>query len=79
MSEIQFSGDDGDIAGDVLGIGYPETAIRLAEAAEELSALEAERPPRWRAQPLAALAVSLLLALLVGITTSSKSSRTASK
>ena len=38
--EIRFSGDDGDVSADALGIGYPQSAIDLAEAAEELSALE---------------------------------------
>jgi hypothetical protein len=36
--DIHFSGDDGDVGADVLGIGYPQSAIDAAEAAEELSA-----------------------------------------
>jgi len=36
--DIRFSGDDGDVGADVLGIGYPQSAIDEAEAAEELSA-----------------------------------------
>jgi hypothetical protein len=32
--DIRFSGDDGDVPADVLGIGYPRSAIELAEAGE---------------------------------------------
>ena len=65
--EIRFSGDDGDVSADVLGVGYPRSAIELAEAAEELSAFEDERPRRRLHQPVAALGVSLLVGVLVGV------------
>lgn len=69
-TEIRFSADDGDASGNALGIGYPQSAIDLAEAAEELSALESgdERAPRRRAQPAAALGLAVLVGVLVGIT-----------
>jgi hypothetical protein len=68
-TEIRFSADDGDADGDALGIGYPQSAIDLAEAAEELSALELEdeRPPRRRGQPLAALGLSALVGALLAL------------
>jgi len=38
--ERRFSADDGDAASELLGLGYPESAIELAEAADELAAVE---------------------------------------
>ena len=63
--EIRFNADDGDADGDALGIGYPQSAIDLAEAAEELAALE--QPPRRRGQPLAALGLSALAGALLAL------------
>jgi hypothetical protein len=74
--DIRFSGDDGDVPADVLGIGYPRSAIELAEAAEELSALERapgeaalddERPTRRLDQPVRALGLAALVGVLVGV------------
>lgn len=65
--DIRFSGDDGDVPADVLGIGYPSSAIELAEAAEELSALEDERSPRRLDQPVAALGLAALVGALVAV------------
>ena len=36
----QFNADDGDVAEDVLGIGYPEDELRRIEEAEEAEAGE---------------------------------------
>ena len=74
--DIRFSGDDGDVPADVLGIGYPRSAIELAEAAEELSALERapgeaalddERSRRRLDQPVRALGLAALVGVLVGV------------
>ncbi len=74
--DIRFSGDDGDVPADVLGIGYPRSAIVLAEAAEELSALERapgeaalddERSTRRLDQPVRALGLAALVGVLVGV------------
>jgi hypothetical protein len=66
-TEIRFSADDGDADGDALGIGYPQSAIELAEAAEELTALEHAPDERRRAQPLAALGLSALVGALLAL------------
>ena len=52
-----------------MDIGYPQSAIDLAEAAEELSVLEelSERPRRRLDQPIAALGLSVLVGVLVGV------------
>ena len=43
---IRFGADDGDVSSDALGIGYPQSEIDLAEAAEELSVLESSKSSR---------------------------------
>ena len=62
--ETRFGADDGDASGNALGIGYTQSEIELAEAAEELSALEDERPRRRLDQQVA---LSLLVGVLVGV------------
>jgi hypothetical protein len=74
--DIRFNGDDGDVAGDALGIGFPLSAIELAEAVEELSVFEPaledvvlgdERlRPRLR-QQAAALGMAAVVGVLVGV------------
>jgi hypothetical protein len=66
---IRFSADDGDAAGNALDIGYPQSEIDLAEAAEELSALEHPpgQPRRRLDQPVAALGLSVVVGLVVGV------------
>ena len=72
--ERHFSADDGDAAAELLGLGYPESAIQLAEAADELAAIE-DRPAgdvrlddeRWLPSLDRRVAGGALLGLLAGV------------